>query len=350
MTRKSRQPSRPTRATPKRASRPQQAKASRVRGAPSMQGAPVAVSQDMQQYTKFSAGSDSDSIRMHTCAAIAQIRNQVTVPQGPAFSFPASIEGMSCQLNLTQPASLRYDGSKANTSFVSPVFDLIASAFVKYRVHKLVFHYEPQCAATEVERLVFAYAEDPMHPVLWNATVPTSTSLLALADSVAFAPWRSWSMDVTHRLARQEFYTFTDSSTTVASFAERFSDFGVMSCVTSGSGAVANVTCGVLYMETVIELIEFCPISVTLPASKFLAQKFTDDSVAAASSYSAPTPDVKALSVKELRRLCELEVRKLEYTDPRTYAFFRKAWSDDIVDRPLELLLEIKEKTSGLDL
>lgn len=249
----------------------------KLRGARTpMGGAPVAISEDLQQFTRFSRGGSGDSLVMHSCAAIVEISNQVTIAQGAGLFSPGGNTSMSLQLNLTEPAGLTQTGTKQNLSYVSPVFDLIASAFVRYRVRSLKFHYEPQAAATLTDRLVFAFADDPMHPLLWNATIPTQASLLALSDSVAFAPWRSWSMDVTHRVQDQLFYTFTDPSTTVASFAERFSDFGVISCVTDGVSAGSTHQCGVLYMETIVELIEFCPISVTLPASRFLSKKFPE--------------------------------------------------------------------------
>jgi hypothetical protein len=173
--------------------------------------------------------------------------------------------GISLQLNATAPALLAAAGTKSEQGYLSPIFDLIASAFVRYRVTKFVFHYEPQCSATTTERMVFAFAVDPLHPVLWNATVPHSASLLVLSDSIAFAPWRSWSMDVSHRLGKEKLYTFSDSSTTVGTFTERFSDFGVMSCVTSSvSGSATD--CGILYADIEVELSEFCPITVTYPA------------------------------------------------------------------------------------
>lgn len=201
---------------------------------------------------------------MHTCAAICEIRREVNPAAGGAILLPG-VAAVSVQMNLTAPSALGNGGLKTLDDFTSPVFDLIASAFVRYRVNKLIFHYEPQSAATATERLVFAFAEDPLHPVLWNATVPTQNSLLALSDSIAFAPWRSWSMDVTENLNQTLFYTHTDPSTTVAEFSERFSDFGVISCLTNSIGGTAT-TCGVLYMEIDLDLEEFCPISTTRPA------------------------------------------------------------------------------------
>lgn len=235
------------------------------RGA-SVAGAPAAVSEDIQQFTRFYPGSSSESLTMHTCVAISELLRETSAAQGTGLLQPGPAAGISLQLNLTQPALLTAAGAKNVVNYVSPVYDLIASAFARYRVKRCVFHYEPQSASTTPERMVFAFAEDPLHPVLWNATVPTQASLLALSDSVAFAPWRSWSMDVSGRLQDTLMYTFSDPSTTVGVFNERFSDFGVISCMTS-SVSGTNTPCGVLYLELMVELVEFCPISVTNPSS-----------------------------------------------------------------------------------
>jgi hypothetical protein len=231
-----------------------------------MQGAPVGVSEDLQQFTRFMPGSKVGSLRIHTCAAICEVLRVSASAQGNALLFPAGIGAISAQLNLTEPATLSSAGTKVIADYTSPVFDLISSCFVRYRLNKLVFHYEPQAAATTSERLVFAFAQDPVHPVLWNATVPTQNELLALSDSIAFAPWRAWSMDCTSSVADTLMYTFTEDSTVVGSFVERFSDFGVISCV-SNTGSGVTTSCGVLYMEADIELLEFCPISLVSPAS-----------------------------------------------------------------------------------
>ena len=111
-------------------------------------GAPVAISQDLQQFTRFSRGSAEDSITMHTCAAISQILRATSNSVGTAILSPGANTGVSLQLNLTQPASLSQTGTKVNVNYTSPIFDLIASAFVRYRVKKLIFHYEPQSSAT----------------------------------------------------------------------------------------------------------------------------------------------------------------------------------------------------------
>jgi hypothetical protein len=231
-----------------------------------MMGAPAGVSQDLQQFTRFYPSGDRQGVRIHTCAAIYDILKDSIGSAGPALNDVTPGRYVSAQLNLTDPAGLTNAGAKTTAGYLTPVFDLLGSAFVRYKVNKVVFHYEPQASATDSQRLVFAFAADPLHPVLWNATVPDQGDLLSLADSIAFMPWRAWSMDVTDRIQDKELFTYSDASTTVTEFVERFSDFGVISCVTSSGGQVADAKCGVLYMETDIELQEFCPISVTRPA------------------------------------------------------------------------------------
>jgi hypothetical protein len=232
-----------------------------------MTGAPAGVSEDLQQFTKFKPSGKDGALIMHTCAAIFNIlkaQNHASV--GAALSGSES-QSVSVQLNLTDPAGLSSGSVKAFNGYLSPIFDLIGSAFVKYRVRKLIFHYEPQASATDGQRMVFAFAADPLHPVLWNSTLPDQNDLLALADSIAFMPWRGWSMNVSSKVSKNEFYTFSDASTTVTEFVERFSDFGVISCLTDSVNQASDLAGGVLYMETEIELMEFCPITATRPSS-----------------------------------------------------------------------------------
>lgn len=240
-----------------------------------MSGAPAAVSRDLQQYTEF-AGSDGGLI-MRTCAAISDMRrvvsNVVSAAANGAFSNKNSsgniIQSSAMALSPTQPVGLFEDDARELT-YLSPVFDLIGSAFTRYKIRKLIFHYEPQSPATTSERLVFAFAADPAHPVL--ASQPLfPVDLLAMADSIAFMPWKEWSMDVTDRIdADKLFYTYSHppgTTLTEAQFiVDRFSDFGVMACVSSDS-APTPVDGGVLYMEAEFEFIEFCPITIASPAA-----------------------------------------------------------------------------------
>ena len=73
-------------------------------------------------------------------------------------------------------------------------------------------------------------------------------------------------MDVTSRLQDTLFYTYTDPTAAVSTFADRFSDFGVIS-LSGATSTVASVKCGVIYMEIDLELEEFCPIVNVSPAA-----------------------------------------------------------------------------------
>jgi len=230
-----------------------------------MKGAPVAVSEDLQQYTYFT--QSKNGIRMHTCAPAFQILSTAAENQGFASLLPFSTgpARTAVQLNLTHPQGTNSIGTVSDAEYTSPVWDLIASAFVRYRVKKCVFHYEPQAKATANGRLVFAFAEDPLHPALWISGA-TSSDLLSVSDSVAFMPWKQWSMDVSHLMDDTLYYTYSDPSNTFGGFTERFSDWGVCACLTDTEAPGEEIG-GILYMETVIELEEFCPISFSRPAA-----------------------------------------------------------------------------------
>ena len=101
-------------------------------------------------------------------------------------------------------------------------------------------------------------------------------------------------MDVSHKVDQQLFYTFTDPSTSVASFAERFSDFGVISCITSAAGIGESIG-GVLYMEADIELVEFCPLTLSAPTASFLTKKLSK----VESRYAAPSWEPEEPSLKQ---------------------------------------------------
>ena len=130
---------------------------------------------------------------MKTCAAIATIlRTSSGAGSNNGLIMKDNQRFKAAQLNLTDPIRLGEVGGVAQDAYLSPVFDLIASAFTRYEVKSLKFHYEPQAAATTTERMVFAYAPDPVHPVIYDQD-STVDSLLAVADSVAFAPLdRDW--------------------------------------------------------------------------------------------------------------------------------------------------------------
>ena len=119
----------------------------RVRTArPKMGGAPVAVSEDLQQYTVFLPSRRGvRGIRMKTCAAIATVlRTSSGAGTNNGLIMKDNQRFKAAQLNLTDPIRMGELGLFAQDAYLSPVFDLIASAFVRYEVKSLKFHYEPQ--------------------------------------------------------------------------------------------------------------------------------------------------------------------------------------------------------------
>jgi hypothetical protein len=228
-------------------------------------GAPLAVSEDLQQRFKFRG--NGENLIMETTAAVSQVYSTVT-SQNAALTMSSGTVLNGAVLGISGVVGIIYDGTSGGLDgYISPIWDLIGSAFVRYRIHKCEFEYEPQSSATAPGRLVFAYAEDPCHPIVNNSiagATQTSARLLAVSDSVAFMPWRAWRMDITSRL-RQENRLYTDlSSTDSTSETNRFASWGCISCVTDSNGTAA--VGGILYMHTVIEFSEFCPISVTRPS------------------------------------------------------------------------------------
>jgi hypothetical protein len=105
---------------------------------------------------------------------------------------------------------------------------------------------------------------------------PSSDSLLALGDSMAFAPWLPWTLDVSDKVKQNELYTdagiewlvadaatnqtHTEGSVSGATAALRQWALGSMACQAETTEDAA-FTAGVLWMEVQIELVEFCPIT-----------------------------------------------------------------------------------------
>lgn len=186
----------------------------------------------------------------------------------PAMTDRVNSSANSVEIGLTR--SIGYADTVENLQFqpFSPIFDLIGSAFVRYRVTGLKFIYEPQASSTTEERLVFAYASDPAHPLI-RAGAPSAGKLLSVADSIAFMPWRGWELDVSKNVRQDLLYTESTATGTTdlqLDTINRFSAFGVIGCVGASEDMTGNIPCGVLYMELKVELHEFCPVVDDLPA------------------------------------------------------------------------------------
>ena len=222
-------------------------------------GAPVAVSRDLEQKTRFSTGKNGQSLVMRTCFALSQLARIANSDNGSFGGFVSTAPATRTAIQLSPTLPLSRDGASSSILFpyLSPILELIASAFVKFKVKKCIFHYEPQSAATDGQRMVFAYASDPIHPLIWKPNL-ASNELLALADSIAFMPWKEWSMDVSHRLDGTEFFCYVPEDG--ASTNDRFFNWGTIGCITSEGAAASRTISGVLYVELDIEFLEFDPI------------------------------------------------------------------------------------------
>jgi hypothetical protein len=168
------------------------------------------------------------------------------------------------------------DVTLVRCNMISPALDLFASAFVRYRITGLKFTYEPQAPTTRVERCVFAYANDPVHPLILEPQTTISTErLLALEDSIAFAPWLPWSLDCSRTCNRDLLYcsqtTYETTSTRNNPYSitdTRFTCFGGVACAVDNRNLEDDQVFGVVYIEMGIELFELNPISTTRPGSR----------------------------------------------------------------------------------
>lgn len=239
--------------------------------------APAAVSSFARQYVRFGGGKGGEVLTMEACLPILNVGQIAT---GTAGAAPAIVgdgvttfSGQSGQLGLTT-FDVQDSGLAVLSNYLSPVFDLIGSAFTRYRIRKCSFHYCPQAptsggSVTGDPRYVFAFAEDPVHPLIWDAAVSQDT-LLALSDSIPFAPWCAWDMDVTSRLKDKDLlYTYDLSVVNPGSTGadQRFSNFGSIGVLADkNNGAGGTRIHGILYMCLGIDLEEFCPVTTTRPS------------------------------------------------------------------------------------
>lgn len=228
---------------------------------PQFTSVPVGVSDMKLQYTRFERGSGDSSLVMHSCAALTNLSIASVGSAGTVatMQFNGSVnQRQSAQLALTQ-LIVASGGTSVVDNMISPAWDLIASAFTRYRVKRCIFHYRPQSTTTQAGRLVFAFAADPDHPLIFSST-PTQNKLLACADSVPFAPWNAWSMDVTSRINRDMLmYTFDPSGATTEG-SDRFGSFGSIGCL-ADTTQVGGPSIGLIYIEMTVEFVEFCPVS-----------------------------------------------------------------------------------------
>lgn len=229
-----------------------------------MSGAPVAVSDFLQQSTRFSSTNGGRSLVMHVQAPLALIGRDASTSLAALFVRNSATSLTSTnyfQLTFNPIAGVGYQVTGASEEYgywINPIWSLIAACFVRYKVLKFKFIYQPQSAATTDDQLVFAFAADPYHPVIGpSAGTVGNSNLLSVADSMPFMPWREWELDVTEAFqGDQPFYCRPPSGASVSS-ATRLSSAGVFAC--TGTGSKSAITYGVLYGCISLEFQEFCP-------------------------------------------------------------------------------------------
>jgi hypothetical protein len=231
--------------------------------------APAAMSSFMKQKITFGG---KRHLPLEFILPIATIGQSSTSGQTSAIIDGAGTPLTGMQLNLTHvKGQLNAGGEDFAAEFTSQVLDLLGSAFAKFRIKKCRFHYRPQSGTNSTQELVFAFSSDPVHPLVYNVaggTIPTTSGLLGLPDSIPFAPWAPWDMDVSGTLNKTfEFYNASSSNNegATSNAITRFDSFGSIACIASTASTTTAVTYGVLYMSGELDLIELSPISTTRP-------------------------------------------------------------------------------------
>lgn len=231
--------------------------------------APAAVSRSRRAHVSYSSSTVSGraSLKVTTTVPFCEIGNDthnnglLLQGAGTAAAFTASV----CDLtpyDITQAVSNGSSISVAAGTWISPHVPLLALAFDRYAVSSVTWHYEPQATATVSDRLVFAWTDDPSHPFLSAqgaaaaSATPTQLDLLVTKDSVAFMPWKDWSLTVP--VARDARFMYDMAGATVQGQFERFFSFGSCSCV--GSAGPSAIIYGVLYVSIVVDFFDPVPI------------------------------------------------------------------------------------------
>jgi hypothetical protein len=246
--------------------------------------APAAVSTSRRAFINYRSVvvNGRQALQIHASVPICEIGNDSKYGNGLHVQSLTSTP-IDCQLASLNPYQMVVTGNTstyltapAQASWVSPHVPLLATAFDRYQADSLVFHYEPQSTSTVSDRLVFAWCEDPLHPFLsangaygfGTSTSLTQLQQLVTADSVAFMPWKPWSLKCpVSRDIKYLYDTNTgDETQTRETSSARFTEFGSFSCVASAVGG-DPIQYGVLYAEVILTLIDPVPIIQKLGAA-----------------------------------------------------------------------------------
>jgi hypothetical protein len=205
------------------------------------------------------------ALRVSTQVPICEIGNDGTYLNGLYLQNAATTGATYATSADLNPYQISRNSSSVASSWISPHVPLLSLAFDRYSVASLEFFYEPQSTATVEDRLVFAWTDDPNHPFLsangaiHSGDVATQLQSLVTTDSVAFMPWKQWSLKVP--VAQDERFMYNpgvldpDEEDTSA----RFYDFGSMTCVATATPGTAAIY-GILYVRLVLDLFDPVPI------------------------------------------------------------------------------------------
>jgi len=228
--------------------------------------APAAVSMSVGMSLNFSSAKGGRHLVAGACLPICQIgtdlfTNGLVLTTGAGTSAPAGFAFLNPQFLPGYQKDAADPPTGVNGRWLAPQVSLISQAFDKYHVRAMEFIYEPQSTTATADRLVFAYSEDPRHPILGGAaatTVPSQTDLLITPDSVAFAPWTPWTLRVPVENTDEYYIAPQDQN-------QRLSYHGLIAC--RSTTVAAAVTYGVLYCRLLYEFVDPVPVVNTVVPS-----------------------------------------------------------------------------------
>jgi hypothetical protein len=153
----------------------------------------------------------------------------------------------------------------------------LASIFAKYKVHDLKIDYFAQQITTQPGNFVLAYSADPCSQRIWkfNTDALVYADALALPDSMPYAPWRSFRLDLGAAIDKKtEHYCNLQSMTSVAVDEDysammsilRQCTFGAL-VVMKSANAGSSLVHGIFYMELDIEFFEWMSNTDSNPGS-----------------------------------------------------------------------------------
>jgi len=254
----------------------------------------AAVSSSIRSTYSFGPGSKPGSLRMNYRVPLVQLGNDGTAGLGilRPDGFYCSSVGVHADCIDNQNTVFNY--------WQSPAVNLIAESFSRYKNLGLTLEYCPQSTTVVADRLVLGFSSDPDHPLLFPST--TTTELLALSDSVPFAPWNEFRMPV--HVDSTEKYIASVSSTALDTTERRLTAMGILGC-TALTSVTAPAVYGVLYATGSVEFLDLNPLVVVTGTPSYLRRRLKatqsfapkqpiDHSSSSSSATPRPPPEVKS--------------------------------------------------------